>query len=117
MARRALDMFCRNDTFTTVDSLYRNFTTKEYFPQVLPSKKRCGSVDPVDMKPDTKCYCNPKDKKGAEEGVWMNLELLNLPFDDQLVDLKSQKAADALYYVQKAVSLCNRYKHDANQCF
>ncbi len=61
MAMRALDMFCRNATGQIVDGTINPITgnrSKEFFP----TKNRCGSNDPVDMKPETQCECKVMDK-------------------------------------------------------
>lgn len=55
------------------------------------------------MTPETKCYCHPKEKNGADEGIWINFELFNLPFHDEFLDLTSSETADAIFIVQKAV--------------
>ena len=46
-------------------SIVRNPETGEPLDQVVPNKTRCGSLDPVEMSPDNKCYCYPKEEKGA----------------------------------------------------
>ena len=41
--------------------------TQEPIDQVVPNKTRCGSQDPVEMSADTKCYCWPKERRGARK--------------------------------------------------
>lgn len=62
---QALRMFCRNDTWRVMPSIVRDPETGEPLDQVVPNKTRCGSEDPVEMSLDNKCYCWPKEDKGA----------------------------------------------------
>ena len=64
---QALDLYCRNDTFKVMPSVYRDPATQEPIDQVVPNKTRCGSQDPVEMSADTKCYCWPKERRGARK--------------------------------------------------
>lgn len=87
-----------------MDSQLRDVITREKIPQVLPSKNRCGSNDPIQMGEDSKCTCQTKEGLGADEGVWITMEVLNIPWDDGFLDLASQTFLNAKYVVEKAVS-------------
>ena len=56
VARRTLDLFCRNATGPEVEGLI-DPVTKNSSKELFPTKDRCGSNDPVDMNPDTQCAC------------------------------------------------------------
>ena len=55
------------------------------------------------MTPETKCSCDPKDGQGADEGVWVTMEVLNIPWTEELLDLTSDAFKNAKYIVEKAV--------------
>ena len=73
LARRALDLFCRNETGPIVNSTTADPQTGLYPKEFFPTKNRCGSNDPVDMTAQTQCACKDKDGEGAKEGIWMNV--------------------------------------------
>ena len=52
-----LDLYCRNDVYAIADSSTVNETGYP-LKQVIPSKARCGSLNPYTMIRKDKCYCN-----------------------------------------------------------
>ena len=136
---------CRNDSYLTLPGIERNPETGEAILQVVPNKTRCGSEDPVEMSPDNKCYCWPKENRGSCKyecpivypqtcspkklcdkiipweiniltwdfsafiflvtGSWMTMEIRNIPFLEDYLDLESQAFKDAKYIIEKAVRI------------
>jgi hypothetical protein len=41
---------------------------------------------------------------GSKEGFWMQVEVLNVPWEDAMADFNSQENKDARNVIQKAVS-------------
>lgn len=76
--------------------------TKKPLEMVVPSKIRCGSLDPKEMLPEYKCHCHPKDMLGSIGGYWVKVELLNIPWSDELLDLKSERFENAKLFVEEA---------------
>ncbi len=89
------------------DSFIRNQETLEPLKEVVPSKNRCGSSDPVEMTEDTKCFCKAKDGEGAKEGVVLKLEMVNIPFEQDLLDLRSSLFVETKRLVEKTVREVN----------
>ena len=52
-----LDMYCRINQFTIADSFAKNATGSP-LKQIIPYKRRCGSMNPYMMYPNDKCYCD-----------------------------------------------------------
>ena len=104
LARQALDMFCRNVSYAIGNTGVRDAFTREDIIQIVPNKTRCGSNDPIDMQDHTQCKCLSKEGKGAKEGIWINLEILNLPWGEELADFESDEFKEAKYLTEKAVS-------------
>ena len=52
-----LDMYCRTNHYTIVDSFAKNETGSP-LKQTIPYKRRCGSMNPYLMHPNDKCYCD-----------------------------------------------------------
>ena len=64
-ATDALNLYCRNDTYQVLPGLSLDPNTKQPLEQVVPSKTRCGSLDPVELTLENKCHCLPKDGLGS----------------------------------------------------
>ena len=46
-----------------------------------------------------------KDYVGAEEGIWMIVEVLNVPWEDEMLNFRREVTKDALFVIQKAVGV------------
>ena len=64
-----LDLYCRKDDYVIPESPFKNKTGSPLY-QIIPIKKRCGSLNPYSMHPDDKCYCE-KDKESSQDGSTM----------------------------------------------
>ena len=63
-----LDMYCRPNQYIIEDSLAKN-NSGSPFKQVVPFKKRCGSMNPYTMHPNDKCYCDEGSVNNKKEHV------------------------------------------------
>ena len=63
-----LDMYCRPNQYIIADSLAKNDSGSP-FKQVVPFKKRCGSMNPYMMHPNDKCYCDDSSVNSKEGPV------------------------------------------------
>ena len=73
-----LDLYCRNDVYAIADSSTVNETGYP-LKQVIPSKARCGSLNPYTMIRKDKCYCNneptTENKNSTEPSKIGNLSI------------------------------------------
>ena len=68
-SREVLDLYCRKDQYAISESLSKNETGSP-LPQIIPVKKRCGSLNPYRMHPNDKCYCE-QDGEVSQDGSSM----------------------------------------------
>ena len=61
-------MYCRPNQYIIEDSLAKN-NSGSPFKQVVPFKKRCGSMNPYTMHPNDKCYCDEGSVNNKKEHV------------------------------------------------
>ncbi len=109
-SKEVLDKFCRNDTILSLRSppdASGNYIWDQQLkgtPNIsLPLKNRCGTVDPYNITDDTKCQCLTKEDKGANDGIWLNLEIYNMPFNNELKIIGSELFIKAKNLIEKAV--------------
>ena len=81
-SKQVLDLYCRKDQYAISQSLAKNETGFP-LPQIIPVKKRCGSLNPYRMHPNDKCYCE-QDVDIFQDGSSMLGKLLlsyNIVYD------------------------------------
>ena len=120
----ALDDYCRASFNTGYDVMKsgreRDAVTHEYVDLVVPEKSRCGSLDELEIKAENECKCESKNGEGAEDGVILHLDLVNLPFRPTLKDPTTEDFKTAKLIVEKAVRPLidyNRSKYSINMFF
>ena len=154
-SRDVLDLYCRKDQYVISESLSKNETGSP-LAQVIPIKKRCGSLNPYRMHPNDKCYCEQDVEISGDGssmlgksllsyyiiynlakyyinqsfslpclmnkfiwnikivgGIWINVEILNIPWNDNFLDPESNefKAAKNLietevYWMKTSKYIC-----------
>eukprot|EP00094_Tigriopus_californicus_P010586 TCALIF_10213-PA protein Name:"Protein of unknown function" AED:0.03 eAED:0.03 QI:9/0.8/0.81/1/1/1/16/76/1266 len=111
-AKTILDLYCRNVTSKIMPGNYRDAVTMKFMDEVVPSKIRCGSRDPLYMRLEDQCSCYPTDGEGAEivllsfqtdDGKWMTMEILNMEWRNELKDPRSKLFQESKYIVEKAM--------------
>ena len=52
---------------------------------------------------ENECTCDPKDNEGAKDGVWIDLEIFNIPFLSTMSDPSSEDFVNVKKVVERTV--------------